>query len=261
MNSIFSLPKERTPIKPIGYVWVPDKDGYIVNNFFTSNVTEQASHAINFFVMMAINFFGDKLHSIYITGSTVTNINYTVTDTIRRNRNFVIVVTEGAWKSKQQKFVTDLVNKSQFQFESPVIYESELYTVENFPEFEQVFSACVYGPNIATNRYLFDNIVLEKNKQYHEDIYDALRYYSDLKSYNFKTQKTITQYFCKKILRYGMLKAANNVRKYSRDLYYCYKFYEEAFPEHHNVMYNVLDLYLNPAEYRPNVFKIAIDSL
>ena len=38
-------------------------------------------------------------------------------------------------------------------------------------------------------------------------------------------------------------------------------FYEEAFPEHRNVMYNVLDLYLNPNEHRPNVFKIAIDSL
>ena len=261
MNSIFSLPKERTPIKPIGYVWVPDKDGYIVNDFSTSNITEEASHAINFFVMMATKFFGDKLHSIYVTGSTVTNIDYPVTDTIRRNRNFVIVVTEGAFLSQKQKFVADVVTKSQFQFESPIIYESELYTIENFPEFEQVFSACVYGTSIATHRYLFDNIVLEKNKRYHEDIYDALRFYSDIESYNFKSRKSYTQYFCKKILRYGMLKAANSVRKYSRDLYYCYKFYEEAFPEHRNVMYNVLDLYLNPNEHRPNVFKIAIDSL
>jgi hypothetical protein len=261
MNNIFELPKKRVMIEPIGYVWIPDEDGYIVNNLAINNITEEASHAINFFVMMAQNFFSDRLHSIYVTGSTVTNIDYTTTPDIRKNRNFIIVVNEQAYKSRKIEFITNVVTKSQFQFDVPIIYESELYTVEQFPEFEQVFASCVFGENIATKKYKFDHIIFEKTKEYYEDVHDALRFYSNTSSYSPMNRKTYTQYFCKKILRYGMLKAAKHVNKYSRDLYYCFKFYEEAFPQHKGVMYNVLDLYLNPSDYRPDVFQTAVNSL
>jgi hypothetical protein len=261
MNNLFTLPKERRAIKPIGHVWIPNEDGYIVNDFGTSNVTEEASHAINFFVMMATKFFADRLQSIYITGSTVTGIEYPTTDIIRRNRNFVIVVSENAFRSQKQKFVHEVVTKSQFQFDVPIIYESELYTPENFPEFEQVFSSCVYGNDIATKKYLFDDIIFNKDTQYMSDMRDAIQFYSDLESYSLLSRRSNIQYFCKKILRYGMLKAAPHVRKYSRDLYYCTKFYMNAFPEHEKVMFDILNLYLNPDDTKPNLFELAIDTL
>lgn len=264
MTNIFGVPREkqkRIIIEPIGVVWEPNENGYIVSGLSTGNLTEDSSHIITFFVNMATKFFVNHLHSIYVTGSTLTNLNYTTSENIRKNRNFIIVLNEAANKSRIMTFIPDLVRKSEFEFDAPIIYESELYDVNNFPKFEQFFSACVYGNDIATKEYYFDDIKLEKNKQYYDDIHAALRFYADINSYDPRNRKTFTQYYCKKILRYGMLKAANHVRKYSRDLFYCYKLYEEAFPDCKGVMYDVLDLYLNPQDYRPDVIKTSIDTL
>jgi hypothetical protein len=264
MNNIFEIPRKKNKriiIEPIGVVYEPNQDGYIVNELSIGNLTEESSHIINFFVNMSTKFFVNNLHSIYVTGSTLTNLNYTTSENIRKNRNFIVVLNHSAYKSRMLTFLPDLIKKSEFQFDVPIIYESELFDVDNFPEFQQFFSACVYGSNIATNQYCFNDVKLDKNKQYYDDVHDALRFYSDINSYDPRNRKTFTQYYCKKILRYGMLKAAHHVGKYSRDLYYCYKFYEQAFPSHKGAMYDVLNLYLNPQDYKPDVFKVAIDLL
>jgi hypothetical protein len=98
------------------------------------------------------------------------------------------------------------------------------------------------------------------------DTYTASNKYNILKTILFNTKESVDlndnlRRDCKKIIRLAMLSVSLKLNKYTKDLYYCCKFYEEYYPQYGKQMWDVLDLYLNPNKYDKLILYTAIDAL
>jgi uncharacterized protein len=227
-----------TDIVPIGTFYEPDKEGFITNILSLYDIDEDNWVICNYILNRAVSFYGNHLHSVYVRGSLLPDAD----------KDFVIVLlNDSEYSSFIEKYEDFL-----FTIDSTLDFDISLYNPQNLPIYRKFESICLYGNDLSTRKVVFKEyagLPLPNTKILIDQIKESTELNKDILS------------SCKVILRAAMHSVAQKVNKYSKDLYYCCKFYEEYYPHRGQYMWDVLDLYLNPTENYKLVLYKAIQCL
>lgn len=101
-------------------------------------------------------------------------------------------------------------------------------TLQNLSINRKFESVCLYGHDLTMKKVLFKDYVLSMS-----GIISLLRNIQHTRSLHHNQFENTNENFlheCKVILRAAMYSVALKLNKYSRDLYYCCKFYEDYYP-------------------------------
>ena len=169
----------------------------------------------NYLVKTSSDYYKDNLHSVYVRGTILTEKELLQNS----DKDFVIILNDN---NKFLKFVQEY---DQFIsiLESSINFDVALYNNNNFDTLRKFQSKCIYGEDISLNKLNFDYFSLEQKhiNLIIKDIRNFLTTFEKTVLDNDKNSIEYLQKICKRILRFAMLKVAQQVRKYSKDLYYC----------------------------------------
>ena len=237
-------------IKQIGIYWEADENGFIESIFSVNNIHSDNKKLVEYFVSKAIEYYTDNIHSLYVRGSILTNPELQSDF----DKDFIVVLYENDnWSyfvERYDNFISTL--------DSNINFDISLYSTNNFVLDRKFNSLCLYGNDVSVRKVNIKNLV--------NDTYTASNKYNILKTILLNTKESVDlnnnlRRDCKKIIRLAMLSVSLKLNKYTKDLYYCCKFYEEYYPQYGKQMWDVLDLYLNPNKYDKLILYTAIDAL
>ncbi len=242
-------------IIPIGTVYIPDEEGFIVNNFSLNDINEDNRLICNYLVEKCISFYGENLHSVYARGSLLNKSSLLP----NADKDFIIVLLDNCeyslFEKKYQNFISTL--------NSDIYFDISLNTPHNLTDYQKFESVCLYGHDLSVQKVVFKDYVLPMVIDYENT--DAFFFafschHNQSKDIVPTTNKELLSK-CKVILRAAMVSVALELNKYSRDLYYCCKLYEEYYPHQGKYMWDLLSLYLNPTKYNKLILNKAIQCL
>lgn len=237
-------------IKQIGMYWEADENGFIESIFSVNNIHSDNKKLAKYFVSKAIEYYTDNIHSLYVRGSILTNPELQSDF----DKDFIVVLYENDnWNNfveRYDNFISTL--------DSNINFDISLYSTNNFVLDRKFNSLCLYGNDVSVRKVNIKNLV--------NDTYTASNKYNILKTILSNTKESVDlnnnlRRDCKKIIRLAMLSVSLKINKYTKDLYYCCKFYEECYPQYGKQMWDVLELYLNPNKYDKLILYTAIDAL
>lgn len=237
-------------IKQIGMYWEADENGFIESIFSVNNIHSDNKKLAKYFVSKAIEYYTDNIHSLYVRGSILTNPELQSDF----DKDFIVVLYENDnWNNfveRYDNFISTL--------DSNINFDISLYSTNNFVLDRKFNSLCLYGNDVSVRKVNIKNLV--------NDTYTASNKYNILKTILLNTKESVDlndnlRRDCKKIIRLAMLSVSLKINKYTKDLYYCCKFYEECYPQYGKQMWDVLELYLNPNKYDKLILYTAIDAL
>ena len=216
----------------MGKFYKPDEEGFITDTLSLRDIDEDNWFICNYFTKEAVSFYGENLHSVYVTG-TVSKDSY--------DKDFVIVISD-------YSFINTPNTTSFISTLNPTIpFDIEFFTPQNFSIDRKFESVCLYGDDLTEKKVVFKEYI--KTHPFAQDIHGLPKIYYKLLIKEIEKSTRLSPSWCKVILRKSVFLVALKVNKYSRDLYYCCKFYEEYYPHRGQYMWDVLDLYLNPEEH------------
>lgn len=237
-------------IKQIGTYWEADENGFIESIFSVNNIHSDNKKLVEYFISKAIEYYTDNIHSLYVRGSILTNSELQSDF----DKDFIVVLYENDnWNNFVKRY-----NNFILIFDSNIDFDISLYSTNNFVLDRKFNSLCLYGNDLSVRKVNIKNLV--------NDTYTASNKYNTLKTILLNTKESVDlndnlRRDCKKIIRLAMLSVSLKINKYTKDLYYCCKFYEECYPQYGKQMWDVLELYLNPNKYDKLTLYTAIDVL
>jgi len=234
-------------IKQTGKYWVADKNGFIESLFSVNNIHPNNKKVADYLVSKAIEYYADNLHSVYVRGSILTNPELQP----NFDKDFIVVLHENdTWNYFVENYDSFILT-----LDSNIDFDISLYSTNNLTLDRKFNSLCLYGNDLSARKVNIRDLIPSQEIKYNV-----------LKTILSNTKKSVDlnddlRRDCKILIRSAMLSVSLKLNKYTRDLYYCCKFYEEYYPQYGKQMWDVLDLYLNPNKYDKLILYTAIDAL
>ncbi len=249
MNEGHNLKKE-IEIKPIGLYFDVDKDGFLVNPASIDKISKEWKPAVDDVIQIYRKQFGDKLKNVYIRGSVATGQaikDVSDLDTFA----YVDLEKEEIEKGWAKNINSELKNKYPFityiEFNARPIsnYKNESFKLNK--------AVSVYGDAL-------DVMKMRPGK-------DMIRHIQKLAEKTELLEKQLNQstptelknycdFYMKEILRSGFDITMERSKRYTRDLYLCYKDFSEYYPEKESQMREVLYYALNPTSDKLKIVQI-----
>lgn len=254
-------------IKECGTLWEFDSKNNIFNLEKQNNLSESIQK-ISDIVIESILVLFNNVHSIYIGGSS---IKFDANPENIPDLDF-IVVSDDIYK-QHLKWINDgqsiLVTKDYercfIETKIKEILNFEVYLDINFFSKEKFlknsetnfFYKKIFGNEDLSSQYLnIDHINPIDVKDFYvfeQDILSEIYKFRRIMLLNIKIEKSIRNHIVencvKRVFRYYFKYITFEKKVYSRDLYYCYKFLSEKYPEFSIDMRTILEMTLNLEKY------------
>lgn len=245
------IPENKIEIKPMGSYFEVDEDGYLINPASLDKVQNLYKTLIDEVVEINKSHYGEKLKHVFVRGSVakgeaveyVSDIDFIVYVDIPDNEidnSWVDEVEAGLMK--KYPFVCGM----EF-WASPISEIEEDYGL-------LIQSILVYGDEIKLPKMKPD-----KNMMRHLPFIETRMPWFDDKLKNIDSESEVKkgcEWFMKNTLRCGFELTMERSKRYTRDLYLCYKDFSEYYPEKEEIMREVLDLALNPISDKEKILEI-----
>ncbi len=242
--------KKKIEIKPTGSYFEFDEDGFLKNPASLDKVQEKWRPVLDDVVAVYKKHFGDKLINVYVRGSVPKG---QAVDGISDLDSFAYVdlkddEIQSGWQAEDRK---------ELKEKYPFVEDFEIYA-ESLPEnpgFIISQSLCLYGKEIEVNKRKPGNdmILHIANDQRYES---ADKWFKEVDPSLEEKIKNKCVWLMKNILRSGFEITMERSKRYTRDLYLCYKDFSEYYPEKEGIMREVLDLALNPISDKEKILEI-----
>ncbi len=235
------IPENKIEIKPMGSYFEVDEDGYLINPASLDKVQEKWKPLIDGVVEINKSHYGEKLINIFVRGSVakgeavegISDIDFIIyvdlsQDEIKNN-----------WVDEVESM---LVNKYPFVCGVELGASSVSEMEEDY--WLLIQSLLVYGKNIELPK-----MKPGKDMIRHLSFLEKRMSWFDgkLKGVDSESEtKKACEWLMKNTLRCGFELTMERSKRYTRDLYLCYKDFSEYYPEKEALMREVLDLALNP---------------
>lgn len=237
-----SMPeKNKIEIKPIGSYFEVDEDGFLKNPASLDKVQEKWRPVLGDVVEVYKKHFGDKLINVYVRGSVAkgeavdgaSDLDSSAYVDLEKDE------IESGWQAEDRK---NLKEKYPFVEDFEIVAKplSDMSVIFMLSQ-----SICVYGEpfNVPSRKPGNDMILHISNDQRYEN---ADKWFREVDPSLEEKIKNRCVGLMKNILRSGFEITMERSKRYTRDLYLCYKDFSEYFPEKEGIMREVLDLALNP---------------
>ena len=243
-------------ILPIGDVLKTDKNGFIIKKASLEKIKNPWKRAIDFLVEKYVEYFGDKIHSIYLRGSVPMGTSIEGVSDI----DSFILINEKIDKEKINKIREMFFEKFKFvkKLECQVLDLNEVLNFGNFFWWRfaiKTQSVCVYGENISDKISGF-----KINKGLYNKIkYNLSRDINQAKDKIGKNKddgdfvKEVCTWIMKRVLRQAFLIVMEKENVFTRDLYFCNKIFLKYFPSRKEDAEMTLELSIYPTS---NIKKI-----
>jgi hypothetical protein len=236
-------------IKKIGKVYKFDKDDYLIAKQDKANIQSKWLEVVNYFID---SIDKQHVHSIYLRGSVITGEAFDHISDI----DFIMLsndLPKSLWTrpsqfTKSYKPLTESIIKKY-----PFVYNLDINTPNYYDNVDlqnqfmiKHFSICVYGDNIQKNISKF------KRNEFpltHPLLDVPLKtVVSEFKEFDIK--KRMIRYVAKHVIRaaFELVHKISHQDVWTRDLYPCYKFFSEQYPEVKEHMKHCLKLTISPTE-------------
>lgn len=232
--------KNKIEIKPTGSYFEIDEDGYLKNPASLDKVQEKWKPVLDDVVEVYKKHFGDKLINVYVRGSVPKG---QAVEGVSDLDSFAYVdlndkEIENGWQSESRKKLKE---------KYPFVEDFEIHA-ESLPEnpgFILSQSLCLYGEEIEVKKRRPGNdmILHIANDERYEN---AEKWFREVDPSSEEKIKNKCVWLMKNILRSGFEITMERSKRYTRDLYLCYKDFSEYYPEKEALMREALDLALNP---------------
>ena len=234
------IPENKIKIKPTGSYFEVDEDGYLINPASLDKVQEKWKPVLDDVVEVYKKHFGDKLINVYVRGSVPKG---QAVEGVSDLDSFAYVdlkdeEIENGWQSESRK---------ELKEKYPFVEDFEIHA-ESLPEnpgFIISQSLCLYGKEIEVEKRRPGNdmILHIANDERYEN---AEKWFREVDLSSEEKIKNKCVWLMKNVLRSGFEITMERSKRYTRDLYLCYKDFSEYYPDKEPLMREVLDLALNP---------------
>ena len=243
--------KNNVEVKPTGSYFAIDKEGYVVNPASPDKIQEEWKPVINDIVNAYKKYFGSKLINVYIRGSVAKGEaipNISDIDSFAYV-NLTKEQTDKDWDKNIKSEIKEIypfVEKVEFETRSlPLTLKDHILLNQ---------SLCVSG----------DPLEVQGMKPGREMMLHAPRVEKRMIGFEKKLAESESEekikdrcaWFMKDTLRTGFELTMEKSKRYTRDLYLCYKDFSEYYPDKEPIMQEVLYYALNPTSDKEKVLKI-----
>lgn len=245
---------EKIKIEPTGSYFDIDSNGYLINPTSLEKVQPEWKPVVDEIINVYKKQFGEKLASVYIRGSVAKGQAVKNVSDIDTFSYLNLPNDYEPGDSKWAKIAEfELVNKYPF-VRGIEFYESPIGTaVDDTVMLNQ--SVCVFGSPVDVPKIKIVDCIRHLNKlDIRMSTFD--RKMSQISDDDFEEIKNACVWFTKEALRTGFELTIPKTGRYTRDLYLCYKDVSEYYPEQEPLMYEVLDLALNPTTKKDKIVEI-----
>lgn len=243
--------KKKIEIKSMGSYFEVDEDGYLINPASIDKVQEKWKPVLDDVVEVYKKHFGNKLINVYVRGSVAkgeavdgaSDVDISAYVDLEKDE------IESGWQSEDYKRL-----KEKYPFvEDFEIVAKPLSDMS--VRFMLSQSICLYGEpfNVSPRKPGNDMILHISNDQRYEN---AEKWFRDVDPSLEERIKGRCVGLMKNILRSGFEITMERSKRYTRDLYLCYKDFSEYYPEKEALMREVLDLALNPISDKEKILEI-----
>ena len=212
-------------------------DGYISRNI---KPIPKSSKEICDFVLDVLPISLDDIHSFYIKGSraysedTNSDIDFTIiSEKLSRDNVWV----ENLKKSAKKEFGVDV--------------DCIVVNIKQFDALGRFESTCIYGEDLSSTSIHVSEIPFLWNSKppfilesYLRTMFDVIKWLDGVFKNNI-SHPVVTlniKFYIKNCLRYTFL--TTNLGVYTRDLYWCYYFIRDQYPEFSEIVKRLLETYL-----------------
>ena len=224
-------------------------DGYISRNI--KPIPKSSKKICDFVldVLPSCDISLDDVHSLYIKGSRAysedsnTDIDFTlISEKLSRDDVWIEDPSEIMPESPLQKCV-----KKEFGIDIDCVVGN----IQQFDALDRFQSTCIYGEDLSSTSIPLSEIPFLWKSQppfidprYIFKMFDMVKWFEDI----FKNQishPVVTlniKFYIKNCLRYTFL--TTNLGVYTRDLYWCYYFIKDEYPEFSAIVKRLLEIYL-----------------
>ena len=234
-------------IQPIGTFLSMDKDGYIINDLKIENIQPIWNEPVQTIVQEYHEFYGKKLHSIYLRGSVARGL---ATSSISDIDTFALIHSDHfiRWNNtqKQTQVASAIITKFPFvnDVEMNVASFEEAFHLKNsrLAMIIQTQSLCLHGNDISKKLPKFRPVDLCLNKKWLVEDLNDFRQKITIQKVTVEDCKAIM----KIIIRVGFELIIEKEQQFTPDLYLCYKTFSKYYPTKETQMRQALDYFLNP---------------
>ena len=252
-------------IEKIGEYLGVDKDGFIVKKASVDKFQEKWKSVIEEVKNAYIEYFGDKLHSVYVRGSVAKGEaidKVSDLDTIA-----IIDLPKDQIDTKwAEEFNKKIIAKYSFVKKVEIIAITPEHAISKTRGVHIILktqAVCIYGKDIS------DNIPkLKPNKEHalhcknlQNELQNAIDFFEHRLSNNLEENKQKCVWIMKRILRTGFELVMEREQKYTRDLYPCYKSFIKYYPDKKDNMHKTLEFAINPTDNSKIVIQLLQDWL
>ena len=232
---------EKIEIKKIGSFLKTDENGYLINPASKSKIKGKWKQAVEACVLEYKKEYGDDLVSVYIRGSVAKG---KAVEGLADLDTFAFVdlpdnKIDNSWRKKSKEKL-----KKKFPFCEG--FEITAYSKKTIKDKNikiiLIQACCVYGKEFKEPK-----LKIGKSTILHGRVSNSIKHMKKVIVADIsKNKKKIwCAWFAKRILRTGFELTMTREKKYTRDLYLCYKTFSKYYPQYEKKTKEVLNLSLN----------------
>ncbi len=235
-------------IQPIGEFLPQDANGWIINDLSMDKIANHWQVVIEKVVNLYHEEYKHHLHSIYVRGSVARGM---AVDGISDLDTFALVnhPTFLRWQNADNQVEVAGKLAAQFDFVNGVemniaSYHTDFYNKN--PRLAMILktqSLCVFGENIAPElpRFRANKEMCLNTKWLKEDV-EAFLKKIKIQSNTLEDCRTMMKVW----IRVGFEVVMEREKRFTSDLYLCYRTFSKYYPQHEKAMKQALIWYLNP---------------
>lgn len=243
--------KKKIEIKPMGSYFEVDEDGFLKNPASLDKVQEKWKPVLDDVVEVYKKHFGDKLINVYVRGSVAKG---QAVDGVSDLDSFAYVDFKGdeIQRGWQVEDIKRLKEKYPFVEDFEIVAEE----ISETPGRLILQSACIYGAPIEIQPKKPGREMINHLNYLEERYQNSDKWFGGVDPLAEERIKNKCTWLMKDILRSGFELTMERSKRYTRDLYLCYKDFSEYYPDKEPLMREVLDLALNPTSDIEKILEI-----
>lgn len=230
-------------IQPMGSYLETNADGYLINPASLDNMQPEYQPVIQDVVNLYKETYGDALKQVYVRGSVAKGqaIPYiSDLDTFAYVDESAEYLKENSTNRKMRALLEekyDFVQEIEMNAD-PMSRAEKDYIILNQ-------SVCVYGEPLSIPKMKPGKEMASHAPNFHNRLIKYQKFLAE-ESNDKEEIKQFCTWVMKGFLRAGFELTMERSKRYTRDLYLCYKDFSEYYPEKEPEMHQVLHLALNP---------------
>ncbi|MCF7831637.1 MAG: nucleotidyltransferase domain-containing protein [Candidatus Pacebacteria bacterium] len=229
-------------IQPTGSYFNIDTDGYLINPASLDNIQPEYQAVIQDVINLYKEKYGDALKQVYLRGSVAKGqaIPYiSDLDTFAYVDESAEYLKENSTNRKMRAHIEekyDFVNNIEMSADPLSIIEEDYILLNQ--------SVCIYGKPLVIPKMKPGKEMVSHAPNFHNRLVKYKKFLAE--ESDDEEMKKFCTWVMKGFLRTGFELTMERSKRYTRDLYLCYKDFSEYYPEKESEMHQVLHLALNP---------------